>query len=87
MTNILRIVFFIQEAEYQTEVDDITQDLELRDSQIKEMDGETSELRNNVDKLQNELQSKGQEILTIRREANSQIRYNILNQYIFFSIF
>lgn len=33
------------------------------------------EVKSNVEQLQRELQAKGQEILSVRREANSQIRF------------
>ena len=63
-----------QETEHQNEIENLKQEIEERQCQINELDGEIGNVRNNVEELQRELQAKGQEILTIRREANSQIR-------------
>ncbi|KAK3714556.1 hypothetical protein QZH41_014223 [Actinostola sp. cb2023] len=63
-----------QEAEHQTNIDEITYEVEIRDTQLKELDDDLLALRKDVSKLEDELQAKGQEILTIRRETNSHIR-------------
>lgn len=71
---IICCTFTLQDSEYQIKVEEITHEVEMRDTQLKELDDELSQLRLNVSKLEDELQAKGQEILSIRRETNSQIR-------------
>ncbi|XP_048584473.1 protein FAM184A isoform X2 [Nematostella vectensis] len=63
-----------QEAEFELKLDDLRADIQERDSQIKELDSEMAEVTENIAKLQHELQGKGQEILSIRRESNAQFR-------------
>ncbi|XP_068709021.1 protein FAM184A-like [Montipora foliosa] len=63
-----------EEAEHHHQIEDLKLEIERRQSHINELDEEISQVRNSVEQLQRELQAKGQEILTIRREANSQIR-------------
>lgn len=66
--------FCSQETERQSQIEDLKQEIEQRQCQINELDEEISNVRSNVEELQRELQVKGQEILNVRREANSQIR-------------
>lgn len=63
-----------QESEHQSQIEELKQEIEQRQYQINELDEEISHVRGNVEELQHELQAKGQEILSVRREANSQIR-------------
>ncbi|EDO43178.1 predicted protein, partial [Nematostella vectensis] len=60
------------QAEFELKLDDLRADIQERDSQIKELDSEMAEVTENIAKLQHELQGKGQEILSIRRESNAQ---------------
>ncbi|KAJ7390367.1 hypothetical protein OS493_025618 [Desmophyllum pertusum] len=62
------------ETEHQSQIEELKEEIEQRQYQIKELDEEIGQAKNNVGELQRELQAKGQEILSVRREANSQIR-------------
>lgn len=55
-------------------MEELRQEIEQRQCQINELDEEISQVKDNAGQLHRELQAKGQEILTIRREANAQIR-------------
>ena len=55
-------------------MEELRLEIEQRQCQINELDEEISQVKDNAVQLQRELQAKGQEILTIRREANAQIR-------------
>lgn len=68
------IILCSQESEHQSQIEELKQEIEQRQYQINELDEEISHVRGNVEELQHELQAKGQEILSVRREANSQIR-------------
>ena len=70
----LPIILCWQESEHQNKIEELKREIEQREYQINELDEEISHVRGNVEELQHELQAKGQEILSIRREANSQIR-------------
>ncbi|XP_029195502.2 protein FAM184A-like [Acropora millepora] len=63
-----------EETEHQNQMEELRQEIEQRQCQINELDEEISQVKDNAGQLQRELQAKGQEILTIRREANAQIR-------------
>lgn len=63
-----------EETEHQNQMEQLRQEIEQRQCQINELDEEISQVKDNAGQLQRELQAKGQEILTIRREANAQIR-------------
>ena len=63
-------------------MEELRQEIEQRQCQINELDEEISQVKDNAGQLQRELQAKGQEILTIRREANAQIRWKQVNQSI-----
>ena len=61
-------------------MEELRQEIEQRQCQINELDEEISQIKDNAGQLHRELQTKGQEILTIRREANAQIRWKQVNQ-------
>ena len=48
--------------------------MEQRDGQLAELDSEIAQLKKCMEQLQHEITEKGQEILSVRREANTQIR-------------
>ncbi|XP_027039742.1 protein FAM184A-like [Pocillopora damicornis] len=62
------------ETEHQNQIEELRREIEERECHLKELDEEIGEMKSNVEQLQRELQAKGQEILSVRREANSQMR-------------
>lgn len=62
------------ENEHQNQIEELRREIEERECHLKELDEEIREVKSNVEELQHELQAKGQEILSVRREANSQMR-------------
>lgn len=68
-------LFATQETEHQNQIEELRREIEERECHLKELDEEMGEMKSNVEQLQHELQAKGQEILSVRREANSQMRF------------
>lgn len=62
------------ETEHQNQIEELRREIEDRECHLKELDEEIGEVKSIVEQLQRELQAKGQEILSVRRETNSQMR-------------
>ncbi|XP_070541260.1 LOW QUALITY PROTEIN: protein FAM184A-like [Ptychodera flava] len=63
-----------QEKEHRDKVADLQDDLRHRERHIDNVEADIKELKENIDKLNKELEFKGQEILRIQSETNAKLR-------------
>ena len=64
----------LQASEYEGQIEELKCEIKEREKDIGDLDQECKEGKKNIDQLRQAVEVKGQEVLTIRREANQHIR-------------
>lgn len=72
INQIMKIIF--QTDRYAVQVEELSGSILKNEVTINEIKNQLSESHNNEKKLQDEVESKVQEILNVRRETNNHIR-------------